>query len=119
MDNPRPENNNEEEKQNEDNSSEEEYSYKEIWNINIRDEENFWQYLINKGLIYKPDICPICNLGGLEKKTTPDNNILNPFYYRCNFSKCGKDILFVIFLYLNYSKNGLQVWFIKLLKNLF
>lgn len=83
-------NNLEDENKNEDDSSEEDNIYKEAWKINLLEEQKFWDFLFTKNLIYKPDICPTCGIGSLELKTSNDNNILNPYYYRCNFNKCRK-----------------------------
>ena len=45
----------------ENNSDSEEIENNEDWNLDYGKEVKFWNELIKKGYIYKPDICPVCN----------------------------------------------------------
>ena len=48
--------------------------------------------MIAKNYIYKPEICPTCNVGIYDIKEYTNININKIFYCRCNFKSCRKRV---------------------------
>ena len=98
MDAPKSDNENRIESESEDNPEEESLvedsgdDELDNWNLNYNKECEFWIDLKNKGFIYIPEICPTCNKLKMEIKKYFSKNIVNPYYIRCNYSKCKKII---------------------------
>ena len=60
------------------------------WAINYEAECNFWLTIKNKGFIYLPFKCPTCTKGNFDIKKYKNKDIINPYYVRCNNTKCRK-----------------------------
>ena len=69
-------------------SEENDHDLSSNWKINIKEEEQFWETLRQKGFTYEPKICPLCQQGTLEIKKRNALNLINPLYLRCTFKKC-------------------------------
>lgn len=74
-------------------SNDSDSNYKENdWNIDVKFEENFVKKLIEDKIIYKPDLCPCCNVGKYEIKKYNNPDLIKIFYCQCNNKKCRKKV---------------------------
>ena len=48
--------------------------------------------IIEKKITYEPEICNLCKIGKFIKIENNSQNIINPYYLRCNFKKCRKKV---------------------------
>ena len=79
--------------ENEDNQEE----HLNSWNINYEEERKFWLKIIEKKFTYEPEICNLCKTGKFIKIENNSQNIINPYYLRCNFNKCRKKVNLLYF----------------------
>ena len=125
MDDPKSDNENRIESESEDNPEEESLVEDsgdddlDTWNLNYNKESEFWNDLKNKGFIYIPEICPTCNKGKMEIKKYFSKNIVNPYYIRCNYSKCRKKNNLRTFSFMNKIKNLPASIIFEILENFF
>ena len=75
------------------------------WGINYITEKNIWIEKVLKYYCYKPEKCPTCFKGNFDLKENKGNNILNPFYLRCNNTKRRKRKLLRAYTFFNLHKN--------------
>lgn len=103
----------------ENNSDSEEIENNDDWNLDYKNEVKFWNELIKKGYIYKPDICPVCNYGKFELKNHNKKNINKIFYCRCSFIKCRKKSELRNFSIMRLSRNLPASIFFKIVEYFF
>ncbi len=75
--------------------SESENSSKEgnAWGIIYQKEKTLWETKILKYFSYNKETCSLCLKGEFILKEDKGENILNPFYLRCNNKNCRKKII--------------------------
>ena len=69
---------------------EEAENYDSKWNLNYEKELQFWDKIVLKELIYKPNICPKCNKKTYKIYKKQKQDIINPYYLKCTKQKCQK-----------------------------
>ena len=81
---------NDEKSENSDSENQDENLKEDEWLISYDNEKNFWLDAYENNLTYVPEYCPACNSGVYQRKESIPSNLNNPFYLRCNYSKCRK-----------------------------
>ena len=74
---------------------------------------------MNKGFIYIPEKCQISNIVKLELKKQNKEDIVNPYYIRCNNNKCRKKKNLRTYSFMNKIKNIPASVCFMILKNIF
>ena len=65
-------------------------SHYKDWNINIKQEREFWKKYILDTFIIIPEKCPYCKHGHIGLKNTEKIN--SPLEGKCNYYKCCRNL---------------------------
>ena len=65
-------------------------NYDSKWKLNYEKELQFWDKIVLKELIYKPNICLKCNKNTYEIYKKQKQDIINPYYLKFTKQKCQK-----------------------------
>ena len=87
-------------------SNSQDYSEEESkWGIEYTAEKNLWIDKLIKYYCYNPNKCPTCFKGDFEIKENKGESIINPFYLRCNNTKCRKKKYLRAYSFFKLHKN--------------